>query len=108
MRHDHAVRNASNPWRVSLDEHPGRSSVQRPPAAPSLTRVIAGTAAPAHTAPAPSPPRWSHSRDEQLPALIELDTLDDRHLDAQQGAKYPGVAHAVLRSLDSDLDKPET
>jgi len=30
--------------------------------------------------------------------LDEFDTLDNRLLDAQQGAPYPGVAHAVLRS----------
>jgi hypothetical protein len=30
--------------------------------------------------------------------LFELDTFDNRLLDAQQGAPYPGVAHAVPRS----------
>jgi hypothetical protein len=30
--------------------------------------------------------------------LLELDMFDDGLLNAQQGAKYPGVAHAVLRS----------
>jgi len=30
--------------------------------------------------------------------VFELDLLDDRLLDAQQGAPHPGVAHAVPRS----------
>jgi len=35
---------------------------------------------------------------EQLRILVELDLLDDRLLDPQQGAPYGGVLHAVLRS----------
>jgi hypothetical protein len=40
--------------------------------------------------------------------FVELDVLDHGVLDAQQGAPYAGVPHAVLRSAVSDLDKPET
>jgi hypothetical protein len=83
VRNDHAVCDASDAGRVSLDEHSRRANVQRPPAAPSLTRVIAGAAAPTHTTQAASTPPWSHSRDEQLLGLVELDALDDRLLDAQ-------------------------
>jgi hypothetical protein len=36
--------------------------------------------------------------DENLVVLLEVHVLDDRLVDPQQGAPYPGVAHAVLRS----------
>lgn len=38
--------------------------------------------------------------------LHKLDLFNDHLLDAQQGAPYPGVAHAVHWFLT--LDKPET
>ena len=40
---------------------------------------------------------------ENLCLVIELNVLDHRVLDAQQGAPYAGVLHAVLRSAVSDL-----
>jgi hypothetical protein len=42
-------------------------------------------------------------RDEHSAIVFDNDALDDDPLDAQQGAKYPGIAHAVLRSLVTDL-----
>jgi hypothetical protein len=33
---------------------------------------------------------------------VELDPLNDRLIDAQNRAPYPGVAHAVLRSPVAD------
>jgi hypothetical protein len=103
VRHDNPVLSATDPRRLRLEEHPRRAGVQPPPASSSLAGVVASAAAAAHPAPAPGPACRPHPRNEQLVGLIELDTLDDRLLDAQQGAKYPGVAHAVLRSLVPDL-----
>jgi hypothetical protein len=36
---------------------------------------------------------------QDLLVLVELDILDNRLLDPQQGAPYSGVLHAVLRSV---------
>jgi hypothetical protein len=42
-------------------------------------------------------------RDQHSTVVFDIDPLEDDLVDAQQGAKYPGVAHAVLRSLVTDL-----
>jgi len=38
-----------------------------------------------------------------LTVIFDLDPLNDRRVDPEQDAKYPGVAHAVLRSPVPDL-----
>jgi len=103
VRDNNPVLGAADPRRLGLEEHPHRSGVQSPPAAPSLASVVTPTAPPTHPAPAPGATRRPHPGNEQLVDFIKFDALDDRLLDAQQGAKYPGVAHAVLRSLVPDL-----
>jgi hypothetical protein len=40
--------------------------------------------------------------DHRPAVLVELDPLNDRFIDAQKSAPYPGVAHAVLRSPVAD------
>jgi hypothetical protein len=42
-------------------------------------------------------------RDQHSAVVFDINALDDDLVDAQQGTKYPGVAHAVLRSLVPDL-----
>jgi hypothetical protein len=42
-------------------------------------------------------------RDKNRAVAFDIDALEDDLIDAQQGAKYPGVAHAVLRSPVTDL-----
>jgi integrase len=99
MRHDHAVLGAADPRRVCLHEHTDRARIQRPPATPSLSGVVAATPPTADTAPASRRPRSPHLHDQLTAAVpFELDTLNNCLLDAQQGAPYPGVAHAVPRS----------
>ena len=103
MRYYHAMLGAANPRRVCLHEHTDRARIQRPPATPSLSRVVAATPSTADTAPASRCPRSPHLHDEPAAAAtaavpFELDTLNNCLLDAQQGAPYPGVAHAVPRS----------
>jgi len=103
VRYHHAVIGTADPRRVGLDEHPNRARIQRPPAPPPLPGVIAATPSTAHAASASRCPRRPHVREQlaaavSVVALIELDTFHNRLLDAQQGAPYPGVAHAVPRS----------
>jgi hypothetical protein len=81
-----AVLAAGHPRRLGLHEHLHRREVQSPPPAPTLASVIT-TAAPT-TDPAPGARRQHRPdvNDEDLPILFELHVLDDRLLDAQQGA----------------------
>jgi hypothetical protein len=41
--------------------------------------------------------------DQRSAVVLNFGPLDDDLVDAQQGAKYPGIAHAVLRLLVPDL-----
>jgi len=65
--------------------HLRRAQVQSPPPAPTRARVIAATPATADPAPPASSPRRADMNDENLGVLVELDILDDRLLDPQQG-----------------------
>ena len=69
MRHHHAVLGAADPRRVCLHEHTDRARIQRPPATPSLTGVVAATPPTADTAPASRRPRSPHPHD-QLTAAV--------------------------------------
>jgi hypothetical protein len=98
MRDNDPVLQATHTRRLGLDEHLHRAGVQRPPTTATLAAVIAPATTAAHTTPPPSSTRWSRTHDQQ-PRLLEPDPFDDHPLHAQQGAEYPHVANAVLRSL---------
>jgi hypothetical protein len=105
MGNHHAVLGAADPRRVGFQEHLHGAQIQRPPSAPSLTGVLAAAPATADPASTVCRSRRPNMRDEPaidilavVALLLELDMFDDGLLNAQQGAKYPGVAHAVLRS----------
>lgn len=85
VRHHHAMRRAAHPRRASLHEHPNRAQIQTPPPPRPGTAVITGTPRPAPPATIPSPPRRPHRDHHLLRLLVELDTLNDRLFDAQQG-----------------------
>ena len=86
LPHRRPVDRAAHPRRIGLEEHLHHAQVERPPAAPTLAAVVPSRTAPAHPAPASRRPRGTHVRDDHLAVLVELDLLDDRLLDAQQGA----------------------
>jgi len=79
------------PWATSLGccsrarSSRASASPRRPPA-PSLTTVIGRRSPLTPTAPATSPRPEPHLGHQQLLILVELDVLDNRLLDAQQGA----------------------
>ena len=83
-RDHHTVHRAGHPRRVGLDHRPHRAQIQRPPPPPSLARVVAadsaaGTLRSAAAGPGPAGPRHDHTL-----VLVELDSLNDRLLDAEQ------------------------
>jgi hypothetical protein len=116
MRDDDAVLRTADSRRLGFQQHRHRAQIQRPPPAPPLTGVVTPAAPPADTAPVTGRPGYPHMSDQQAVTLVtlahlavlvalavlELDLLDNGLLHAQQGAPYPGVAHAVLRSPVAD------
>ena len=84
LRDDHAVLRAAHPGGVGFQVGPHRAEVQRPPAPPALTLVVAGTAPPAHPA-APLGALAGPDRDhDRLGVLVELHPLDHGPLDTEQ------------------------
>ena len=113
MRNDHAMLSTPHPRRVGLNEHLHRARIQRPPAPPSFAEVVTPAPTLTHPAPAHRAAGRTHPNDHAplvVPgtALVDFNPFDNRLLDAQQGAPYADVAHAVLRSPFLTLDKPET
>ena len=74
-----------HPRRVGLQPHLDRAQVQGPPPPPALTRVVARAASPAAATPAAGSLPRPDMGHQSLLILVELDLLDDRLLDPQQG-----------------------
>ncbi len=87
---------------VSASRKAGTVPTSSAPPSPTPARVVASAPAPAHPAPATSSADRADVGHQRLIVVVELDPFDDRLVDAQQGAPYPGVAHAVLRSSVAD------
>src|SRR3954447_10053402 len=98
-----------HPRRISLDEHPDRAGIQRPPPAPPLTAVITRTATsalPAASGATPAEPARHHDRGS---VVVELDRLDDHPtLDAGHASPYPPRLHPVRPRFLSSRRQPES
>jgi hypothetical protein len=103
LSHRRPVGGAVDPRGVSFQEDLDGSHIEPTPAPPPLTTVIPTGPRSARSAPAPARSSRPHVGHENLCLVVELDVLDHCVLDAQQGAPYAGVLHAVLRSAVSDL-----
>ena len=103
LPHRWPVGRAVDPWGVSLEEDLGGSHVEPTPPPSPLTTVIPGGPRSARSASTSARSSRPHMGHQNLRLDIELDVLDHHVLEAQQGAPYAGVLHAVLRSAVSDL-----
>ena len=82
-----------------LDEDRGAAEVQRPPAAPAATPVVARAAPTAMRAAVPL--AGPHPSVHHQTLGSELHVLDHRSLDTQQALDYTMRTHVVLRDLES-------
>ena len=80
-----AMTRAVHSRRVCLEEHLDGAEIESSPPSASFATVVPGSATSALPATPPGCPRGSHMSDHHLGFLVELDVLDDRLLDAQQG-----------------------
>ena len=98
---------ARDPRGVGLKEAERRPEIQRPPAPPALSQVIARATAPTMRAAIPLREARAH-RDHDRPVRRQLDRLHDRLAQAQKPGPYPLVAHAATAPLPgSECQKPE-
>jgi hypothetical protein len=86
--HRGSMLGAAHPRRVGLQLHLDRTQVQSTPPPASLSTVIGRRPTPTPPAPGtrPRPDPGAHMRHQDLLVLVELDMVDDRLLDPQQGA----------------------
>jgi hypothetical protein len=107
LSHGRAMSTTTHPRSVSLDEHPGRAQIQRPPAPSALTAVIARRLPAAPPAP---PARSSHRprRDHDgINTVVEEHVLDDRARQPEGPLPYAAVPHPVLPPVPEPSDSPE-
>jgi len=94
------VRATCDPRSVRLDEAQASPEVQSPPTSTSLTEVIAGGSAPAHTAAIPLPPPRADGHDH-LPLAAHPHVLHNRPLQPKQPRPYPDTAHVASPPRES-------
>ena len=99
-----AVLGTVHPRGVGLEEALHRPEIERPPVAPALALVIAGSTHPAAPTPALGRTPRPHVDHHGFGLLVEVDLLDHRRpVDTEHATPYVGTEHAILLALSSNL-----
>jgi hypothetical protein len=83
-------------WCVGFDEHRGRASVERSPAPPASTSVIAGRSTTVPPTTVASTCVWSDRHDDCVGSVVDADALDDGARQPARALPYSVVLHPVL------------
>src|SRR5258708_4414205 len=95
-RDRHPVRAASDPRRVSLEEHLRRAQIQRPPTATPLSVVVTRRATTTTTATTARLGDRPHRHHDRLRDVVEPDVFHDRARQPTRTFAYALVSHPAL------------